>query len=252
MTAPSAVDMGLVRGGNAVAQSNTVLSGQWHEERQTTRTPLAVTVVSDSRLLSDALPGLLAPHLDAQPLNTCTGGSLLSDVPPNPAGHVIVIDVGVGIQAVVNWSRYARRLQPPAHVIAIEVREDTETILTYIEAGIGGYTLQGATAAEVAEAIRWVRQGIANCTPRVAAELFARFATISSPPAPLTARELEVLRCINQDFSNQEIAAALVIEVRTVKHHVHSILHKLKLNHRWEAARMAVERGWLGASTRAQ
>jgi DNA-binding NarL/FixJ family response regulator len=61
----------------------------------------------------------------------------------------------------------------------------------------------------------------------------------------LTNRELDVLRCINQDLTNQQIAEALVIEVRTVKHHVHSILYKLKLSHRWEAGRVAAERGWL-------
>jgi DNA-binding NarL/FixJ family response regulator len=62
---------------------------------------------------------------------------------------------------------------------------------------------------------------------------------------PLTQRELEVLRYVNLDYSNQQIAELLTIEIRTVKHHVHNILQKLQLRHRWDAARLAVEQGWL-------
>jgi DNA-binding NarL/FixJ family response regulator len=158
---------------------------------------------------------------------------------------VVVVDAGIGLDAAIRWIRYWRALEPPAFVIGIELPDDTEMVLSYIEAGIGGYAQLGATGAEVAEAIRWVQRGIAKTTPRVAAELFARLAATAPPPVPLTAREIEVLRCVNQDLRNLEIAAALCIEVRTVKHHVHSILQKLKLSHRWEAAHLAAERGWL-------
>ena len=68
---------------------------------------------------------------------------------------------------------------------------------------------------------------------------------LSVNTSPLTPRELEVLQYINQNLSNQEIAAILVIEVRTVKHHVHNILEKLGLKNRRDAARLADQRGWL-------
>ena len=249
MTAPSTLDLDRVLGEDPAPESTADFAHQIGRRRPTPRAgPLCATLVSNSRLLIDALPGLLAPHLALRLVATCSGTSRLAEAGPNPAGHVVVIDAGIGIEATVRWTRYWRRLVPPADVVAIEVGEDTNTILTYIEAGVGGYTLQGATAADVAQALRWVQEGRANCTPLVAAELFARFAAAAPAPAPLTARELEVLRCINQDLSNQEIATSLVIEVHTVKHHVHSILHKLKLSHRWEAARMATERGWLSVN----
>jgi DNA-binding NarL/FixJ family response regulator len=207
--------------------------------------PVAATLITNSRLLADALPELLAGHLELRLVATCTGRSPVGQDLLNPPGHIVLLDAGIGLEAAVRWTHYWRRQAPPAFVIAIELADDTATILSYIEAGIGGYTLEGATAVEVAEAISWVQQGIAHCTPRVAAELFARIAAAAPVTVPLTPRELDVLRYVNQDFSNQQIAAALVIEVRTVKHHVHSILYKLKLRHRWEAARVAAERGWL-------
>jgi DNA-binding NarL/FixJ family response regulator len=208
---------------------------------------LSATLISNSRLLRDGLPGLLAPYVTLQLVAACAGGLPLCEAPTDP-GTVVVVDAGIGVAGVVRWTRYWRTRLAPVHVVAIELPDDTDTVLTCIEAGVGGYTLQGASSRDVAEALSWVQQGIANCTPRVAAELFARFAAAAPPPPPLTSRELEVLRCINQDFSNQEIATALVIEVRTVKHHVHSILQKLKLSHRWEAARVAAERGWLSTA----
>jgi DNA-binding NarL/FixJ family response regulator len=212
--------------------------------RPTRPTAVSATLITNSRLLGEALPVLLAPYFDLRLVATCAGNSPSGFDPPNPTGHVVLVDAGIGFVAALSWTRYWRSRVPPALVIAIELGEDVDSILGYIEAGIGGYTQQGATAAELAQAIRWVQQGSANCSPRVAAALFARFVG-ATVPMPLTARELDVLRCINKDFSNQEIATALVIEVRTVKHHVHSILHKLQLRHRWEATRVAVERGWL-------
>jgi DNA-binding NarL/FixJ family response regulator len=126
-----------------------------------------------------------------------------------------------------------------------------------IEAGAGGYTCYGASAAEVAAAIRSIRQGTAVCTPDVTARVFARLealGSVSAQPltfkAPLTARELEILGYIAQDYSNQAIAELLVIEVCTVKHHIHNILEKLQLRHRHEAARYASDRGWLNGACR--
>jgi DNA-binding NarL/FixJ family response regulator len=61
----------------------------------------------------------------------------------------------------------------------------------------------------------------------------------------LSRREMEVLRCIAENKSNSEIAASLYIQLCTVKHHVHHILEKLQVQHRWDAARLAQERGWI-------
>ena len=67
----------------------------------------------------------------------------------------------------------------------------------------------------------------------------------------LTNTYLEVLHYVAKDYSNQEIATALAIELTTVKNHVHNILEKLRLRHRWDAAQYATEHGWLGANQRA-
>jgi two-component system nitrate/nitrite response regulator NarL len=165
---------------------------------------------------------------------------------------VVLLDGGIGVEAALRWTRYWRGLEPPAAVLVLELLDDAALILDCIEAGACGYTVRGASAGEVTEAILRVQRGAAACSPEVAARLFARLAALSAArtptvPAgiPLTARELEVLRCIAADCSNQEIAERLVLQLSTVKHHVHNILEKLSLRHRWDAVRLASEQGWL-------
>lgn len=219
---------------------------------QSAREQVALTLITNSRLLRDGLLALLAPHLDVRLVGSFTGQPCPMAAPLNPAGHVVLLDGSIGQDSMVRWARFWRSLTPPALVLAIELEEDPPVLLACIEAGVSGYTLQGAAAADVADAIVGLQRGIATCSPTVVASLFARLEALGSdrgtaapPPTSLTHRELEILSYVNQDYSNQEIAAILVIEVRTVKHHVHNVLQKLKLRHRWDAARVAVERGWL-------
>jgi two-component system nitrate/nitrite response regulator NarL len=214
--------------------------------------PVALSIVSNSQLLREGLTLLLTPHLDLRLVGSYPSVVSPAAVLPNPSGHVVLLDGSIGRPAVVAWTHRWRALTPAAPVLVLELANDVEVILGCIEAGAKGYTLQGASAQEVAEAVRLLQQGLALCGPDVAAEVFRRLADYagaeahpSLPPIPLSERELQVLSYIAANYSNQRIAEALVIEVRTVKHHVHNILEKLHLHHREDAARLASGQGWL-------
>jgi len=123
-------------------------------------------------------------------------------------------------------------------------------ILDCIEAGAHAYALQGASSAEIARIIEQVFEEAFQCPSEITAKLFDRLSqpkTVQQPDekSPLTRRELEVLNYVVKDYSDREIAAQLVIEVRTVKHHIHNILRKLNVCHRWDAARLALRNCWL-------
>jgi len=216
---------------------------------------ISISIVSNSRLMCEGLVGLLKTQLPMQLVHFYEGRDLERVTPTailNVDDHVVLIDSGLGREAAVAWTRFWRNQTPAAHVIVIELTDDLDTVWGCIEAGVGGYTMRGATAAELAETILIVRRGGAHCSPEITGHLFARIATLRAVKhdydralIPLTPREIEVLTCVADGLSNQEIATRLVIEVRTVKHHVHNILDKLQVRSRWQAARMAREKNWL-------
>jgi DNA-binding NarL/FixJ family response regulator len=211
---------------------------------------ISISIISNSRLLTDGLLPLLSPHLNLRLIGTHMGEFRVSSPLPNPPGHVVLLDIGVGREAAIKWTRYWSGLIPPAYVIILELASDITLILDCIEAGASGYRLQGASAVEVSQAINDALRGEAHCSPEITAQLYARIASLRSAVlqlsvSPLTARESEILCYIATGYTNLEIAAQLVIELRTVKQHVHQILRKLSVRSRGEAARLAAEQGWL-------
>lgn len=214
--------------------------------------PIPLCIVSASQLLREGLVRLLGAHLTLRVVGSYADPADCPAPPPDPPEHVVLLDAGLGQPGIVGTIHDWRARAALAAIVVIELANNVESILACIEAGANEYTLQGESAAEVAGAILRARQGTAQCSPEIVGQLFARLAALAAAPAPerpetspLTPRELEVLHYIAQDKSNQEIADALVIQLCTVKHHVHNILQKLELRHRWDAARLAQERGWL-------
>lgn len=212
---------------------------------------IAISIVSNSRLLGEGLLALLSPHLRVLLIGTYSGEFRISLPLPNPEGHVVLLDSSVGHPEAIAWTRHWRGLVPPALVLILELANDNGLILACIEAGANGYTLQGASAVEVAEAIKDVRNGISRCSPEITAQLYARVALLRTAVvklsiSPLTKRESEILHHIASGYTNLEISAHLVIELRTVKQHVHNILGKLNSHSRAEAVRFAAAQGWLG------
>jgi DNA-binding NarL/FixJ family response regulator len=222
-----------------------------HSPSPSVRQPTAISVVSGSQLFNDGLTSLLQDHLPIELVGTYLGDLEVSDGLPNPPGHIVLLDSGVGLERVIALTRKWCGLTPPPWIIVLELPEDVDTILRCIEVGARGYTLKGSSVAEIAAIIRRGQRGDAWCSPGMIAHLFERLARLSASQTTmahlttLTRREMEVLRCIGKGRSNKEIARELVIEVRTVKHHVHNILEKLQVQHRWDAARVAKRQGWL-------
>lgn len=213
---------------------------------------IAISIVTNSRLLGEGLLELLAARLSIVTLAIYRGEPAAGELLPNPPGHIVLLDGNIGRVAAKDWTCYWRQQSPPARVVVLELSDDPELILGCIEAGASGYALKGAAPAEVVDTIRLVAQGCAQCSPEITAQLFQRLASLRSmlrepypTSMPLTSRELEVLRLVAQGYSNKEIGERLCISLRTVKQHVHNILRKLDLKHRYEATHLAVEQGWV-------
>lgn len=130
---------------------------------------------------------------------------------------------------------------PDVRVVALAVDETEDLVIACAEAGVAGYVPRDARVAEVATIARDAAQGKAACSPRIAARLLHRVAVLAAaqpeePGEPLTRRETQIVGLIDDGLSNKQIARELCIEVATVKNHVHSILGKLQVSRRGEAA----------------
>lgn len=213
-----------------------------------------ISIISNSYLLREALILLLQNHWSIDVVNSSTDDVDTAFTVKGSLNHLVLIDSGIGQTAVIAYIQEQRSRQSSPYLVVLELKDDTELILDCIEAGAHGYALQSASSVEVIQIIEQVYRGVAHCSPEITAKLFERL-TKSKTVQPskekptLTCRELEVLHYLAKDFSDREIATQLIIEVRTVKHHVHNILHKLNVKHRWDAAQLAMSKGWLNLAS---
>lgn len=134
---------------------------------------------------------------------------------------------------------------PGTHVVMLTVSEDEDDLLAAMKAGASGYVLKGAAASELVDVLRKVHAGDVYVAPGLAWGLLRE---MSRPrPAPLrdelSTREREVLELVAEGLSNQEIGERLGLAEKTIKHYMTSILGKLRVRSRVEAALLAYREG---------
>jgi DNA-binding NarL/FixJ family response regulator len=161
--------------------------------------------------------------------------------------NVVLVSVGLPDHDALTLTRTIVDRTPSTKVLILGLSdEDKNSALRYIEAGAAGYVLKDSSLKEFIEIIRLTQKGEAQVSTKIAGAMMERlsnlarmFSTVEhriDGAVRLTSRELEVLQYIGEGLTNQEIATRLVVEVGTVKNHVHSILEKLKVSSRDEAA----------------
>jgi DNA-binding NarL/FixJ family response regulator len=156
---------------------------------------------------------------------------------------VVLLDLelpGVdGIEAIPRLAGAA----PAARVLVFTAYDTDERVFGAIRSGARGYLLKGASAEEIARAIRVVHAGGSYLEPRVAAKVMAEVGAPRQAASVLSQREREVLQLVAEGLSNKQIARSLTITERTVKFHVSSILNKLGAGNRTEAVTLAAQQG---------
>jgi DNA-binding NarL/FixJ family response regulator len=130
-------------------------------------------------------------------------------------------------------------------VLVFTAYDTEERVLGAIRAGARGYLLKGASAEEIARAVRLVDAGGSYLEPRVATRVMAQVQTPHRASLALSAREREVLHLVAEGLPTKQIARSLSITERTVKFHVNSIFHKLGAENRAQAVALAAQRGLL-------
>jgi DNA-binding NarL/FixJ family response regulator len=200
---------------------------------------LSVLIVSEIRLYREGLAALLAHRDSLSVVGTATQAdeALHKACGLNP--HAVVLDQALPESLML--SRALVQVRPDIRVVALGVPESEDSVLSFAEAGIAGYVPREGSVQDLVDAIERAVRGELQCSPQLAGAIIRRLAWRAAagsdlPRGPLTARETEIVRLIDQGLSNKEIAVRLGIEVATVKNHVHNLLEKLRVRRRAEAA----------------
>jgi len=163
---------------------------------------------------------------------------------------VALVNTDLGRARALELVYTLKEAAPKAQVLVLGLTESREQVLQFVQAGVTGYVLADDSVDDMILRIRSACEGHALVSPKIAGALMRRLSELArqatQPMAAagtngdggqeLTPRELEILNLIAEGMSNRQIAEELVIEVGTVKNHVHNILQKLEVNSREDAA----------------
>jgi DNA-binding NarL/FixJ family response regulator len=210
--------------------------------------PLRLLLVDDHALFREGLISLFSYQEDFTVVGEAEDaeGALAEARALKP--DIVLMDVELpGEDGVVATQRLKMEM-PAVTVVMLTVRDDSQTLFEAIKAGAQGYLVKNVRSWELLEQLRGLARGEAAISRRMAARILEEIRGGNEsfgPEEELTAREMEVLELVAGRMSNAGIAERLVVSEHTVKNHMKSILSKLHLHNRRQAAAYGIARGWL-------
>ncbi|HYB26764.1 MAG TPA: response regulator transcription factor [Solirubrobacteraceae bacterium] len=210
-------------------------------------TDLKVIVVDDHELFRRGLIGLL----EERGIQVVGEAALAADAIRQAAEMgpgVVLMDLTMPGMSGIEATQRLTAVAPLVRVLVLTVSSDDQHVMDALLAGACGYVLKDSPVEQIVEGIRSAERGESFISPRIARHLIRR---LREPPevepaltgADLTPRELEVLDLLARGLDNSEIANALFLSQHTIKNHVSSILIKLQVENRIQAAVRAVRGG---------
>jgi DNA-binding NarL/FixJ family response regulator len=199
---------------------------------------IRILVVEDHHVVRQGLVALVRTVPDMAVVAEASDGRQAVELFRQHKPDVTIMDLRLPQMSGVDAIKTIRQEFPAARIIVLTTFDGDEDIYRALQAGARGYLLKDMFGEELMDAIRTVHAGKTRIPPAVAQRLAERMGGPS-----LTARELEVLNLIAAGKSNKEIGKELTISEATVKTHINSILSKLAVNDRTQAATTALQRG---------
>jgi len=204
---------------------------------------LRVVVADDHPMFRAGVVSSLAAQPDVEVVGEGSSADEALRLAEQLAPDICLLDIampGGGLTA----ARSITAALPQTRVVMLTVSEDEDDLLAAMKAGASGYVLKGAAASELIEVLRRVSGGEVYVAPGLAWGILREMSRPRSAPLDeLTAREREVLELVAAGLSNQEIGDRLGLAEKTIKHYMTSILGKLRVRSRVEAALLAYREG---------
>lgn len=209
---------------------------------------IRVFLADDHAIVRKGLEALIASQIDMTLVGTAVDGVEAVKLATTLSPDVILMDIQMpklnGIEAI----KEIKRIDPQARILVLTSFGEDETVFAAIKAGALGYLLKDSSPADLIQAIHHVYHGRTSLHPEIALKLIQEIkkTPIHHPltKAPLTEREVDILRLVARGLTNQEIADKLIVSERTVRTHISNILAKLHLANRTQAALYALRQGY--------
>jgi two-component system, NarL family, response regulator LiaR len=203
---------------------------------------IRLLLVDDHAVVRQGLRMFLNLDPDFEIVGEASDGNAALKLARELQPDVVLMDLLMPGMDGIEATGILRREMPDIEVIALTSVLEDSSVVGAIRAGAIGYLLKDTEANELIRSIKAAAEGQVQLSPQAAARLMREVRAPESPEA-LTERETEVLRLLAQGQSNKEIARGLSIGEKTVKTHVSSILGKLNVSSRTQAALYAVRIG---------
>jgi len=210
---------------------------------------IRVLICDDQEVVREGLRVILNAGPEIQIVGAAQDGAQALALIPAAQPHVILMDLKMPGVNGVEATRRIRDGHPNVRVLVLTTYDDDEWVFDAIRSGAAGYVLKDTPAEDLIAAIRAVAAGQTPVHPKVAGKVFARIArtapTNAAPLAELSEREREVLALVAQGLSNPDIAARIHLSEGTIRNYVSTILSKLGVADRTQAAILAIRAGLL-------
>jgi len=203
-----------------------------------------VSLLADHEVVREGLRALLESHDDIEVVGD--SGSAVEAASRIPAlrPDVAVLDARLPDGSGIEVCRTVRAVDPSIHGLILTSYDDDEALFSAIMAGASGYVLKQIRGSDLVDAVRQVAAGNSLIDPSMTATVLERVrhpatATVAPELAELTEQELKLLGFIAEGLTNRQIGERMFLAEKTVKNYVSSILAKLGLERRTQAAVLA-------------
>lgn len=201
-------------------------------------TSIRILIADDHPVVLAGLTSMLATQAGVEVVGSASSGEEALEMLHNKPADLLLLDLRMPGMNGIDTLHAMKRAKITVRVIILTSFETDEDIYRAVQAGAQGYLLKDAPQSDMIDAIRAVHAGKRYFPRQIAARLADRMMRTS-----LTARELEVLKMLARGLTNKQIGCALDISDNTVRNHVNSIIEKLEVCDRTEAATTAIHRG---------
>jgi two-component system, NarL family, response regulator LiaR len=205
-----------------------------------------VLVVDDQTVVREGLVAILANYSDIEVTGQAADGIQAVEFVKKYKPDVVLLDMVMPNQDGLATIPKIKDFSPRTNILVVTGFDENDRVYEAIKRGALGYILKDATREQLLQAVRDVADGKHSLQPSIAIKVIQEMnhpVESHYTEDPLTPRELETLRQIARGLSNQEIAEALSVNERTIAKYVSSILDKIHVANRTQAALYALREG---------